>query len=287
MGLNQDIQQGTSFDWQLQALNPDDSVPTGQFLSSDTLAAKLWQGASDSPVLTPTITWLSATNAQFQISFQNADTAGLPLGVYYAQATATRAGRSAALMPKGSTVTITSAPGSSTASPTYITVADVRTVASWVDQVSHPNRETGFLTECSQSRDWLDECILRNYRGGNVTLLGYHGLALDTWYTGGSRRTSLRNPFILDLLQNDGLIVTARTKKICAYYTVSLICEGMPMISGKPQQYFGMAARARAEAHRLLVSYTAELNVNGSVDSNGNLLANIPINFSSTNTLNA
>ena len=63
---------------------------------------------------------------------------------------------------------------------------------------------------------WLDENILRNYRGGNVELLGYHGLALDSWYTGGTRRTSLRNMFILDLLQNNGLIVTQRTKDICA-----------------------------------------------------------------------
>ena len=287
MSLNLDLQQGTSFDWQLQILNPDGSVPTGQFLGSDTLSAVLWQGDLESPVLTKVPTWLSATNAQIQISFNNADTATLPLGVYYVQATATRSSRSAALLPRGTTVTITDAPGTTTALPAYITADDIRTIAGWLDQVSHPNKQTGFLRECARSREWLDECILRNYRGGNVTLLGYHGLALDTWYTGGSRRTSLRNPFILDTLQNNGLIVTQRTKEICAYYALSLICEGMLMTSGKPEQYLGMAARARAESHRLLACYTAELNVDGSVDTNGNLIANIPINFSSTNTLNA
>jgi hypothetical protein len=287
MSLNLDLQQGTSFDWQLAALNPDDSVPTGQFLSSDTLSAKLWQGNSDASVLTPTITWLSATNAQYQISFNNADTANLPLGVYYIEATATRSGRSAKLMPKGSTVTIEGAPGTTTASPTYITITDIRTIAGWIDQVSAPNKETGFLTECARSREWLDENILRNYRGGNVELLGYHGLALDSWYTGGTRRTSLRNMFILGLLQQNGLIVTQRTKEVCAYYALSLICEGMLMTSGKPQLYLGMAARARAEAERILSCYTAELSVNGQVDTNGNLIANIPINFSSTNTLQA
>jgi hypothetical protein len=238
-------------------------------------------------VLTIVPTWISATNAQYQISFNNADSAALPVGVYYVEATATRTGRSASLLPKGSTVTIVAAPGSSTAKPTYIAVTDIRPIAGWIDQVSHPNKETGFLTECAESRSWLDENILRNYRGGNVTLLGYHGLALDSWFTGGSRRTSLRNPFILGLLQQNGLIVTDRTRRICAYYAVSLICEGMLMQSGKPQQYLGLAARARAEAERLLSCYTAELNVNGAVDVNGNLIANIPINFSSTNTLNA
>ena len=287
MPLNQDIEQGTSFDWQLQVLNPDDSIPTGQFLSSDTLSAKLWQGNSDTALLTYVPTWISATNAQYQISFQNADTASLLVGVYYVMATATRAGRSASLMPKYSTVTITSAPGSSAALPTYITVQDVRSIAGWIDQLVSPTKETGFLNQCARARSWLDECILRNYRGGNVELLGYHGLALDSWYTGGSRRTSLRNMFIYDLLQNDGLIVTQRIKDINAYYALSLICEDVIMSSGKPQLYLAMAARARAEAERLLTCTTAELTVGTATDANGNPIANIPINFSTTNTLMA
>jgi hypothetical protein len=287
VSLNLDLQIGTSFDWQLQALNPDDSIPTGQFENTDTLLAQLWQGQEDIALATPAIVWLSATNAQYQISFNNADTLTLALGVYYVSATATRSGRSAALLPKGSTVTLQPAPGATVSPPTYITVADIRVIAGWIDQVNPPNSETGFLQQCARARSWLDENILRNYRGGNVELLGYHGLALDSWYTGGTRRTSLRNPFILGLLQQNALIVTDRTREICAYYALSLICENMLMQSGKPAQYLGMAARARAEAQRLLSCYTAELNVNGDVDSNGNLIANIPINFSSTNTLSA
>ncbi len=287
MSLNLDLQIGTSFDWQLQALNPDDSVPTGQFLGTDTLLAQLWQGSQDIALATPSITWISATNAQYQISFNNPDTANLALGVYYVRATATRSGRSASLMPKGSTVTLQPAPGTTTSPAVYITVADIRVIAGWIDQINAPNSETGFLQQCSRARSWLDECILRNYRGGNVELLGYHGLALDSWFTGGTRRTSLRNPYILGLLQQNALIVTDRTKEICAYYALSLICESMLMVSGKPAQYLGLSARYRAEAQRLLSCYTAELNVAGDTDYNGNLIANIPINFSSTNTLNA
>ena len=152
MSLNLDLQQGTSFDWELQVLNADDSVPVDQFLSSDTLSAKLWHGNSDTPVLTKTPTWISAPNAQILIPFNNADTANLALGVYYIAATATRAGRSAALLPRGTTVTIQAAPGTTTAAPTYITVIDIRSIAGWIDQVSAPNKETGFLTECARAR---------------------------------------------------------------------------------------------------------------------------------------
>ncbi len=135
MSLNLDLQQGTSFDWQLQALNPDDSVSM-QFLSGDTLSAKLWQGDVDAAIFTPAITWLNAALAQYQISFNNADSLSLPLGVYYVEATATRTGRSAALLPLGSTVTIQAAPGASTAKPTYITVDDVRRVPGGVRPVA-------------------------------------------------------------------------------------------------------------------------------------------------------
>lgn len=286
MALNLDLQQGTSFDWQLQALNPDDSVPTGQFLGTDTLAAKLWQGASDASLITFSTppSWISATNAQYQISFNNADTSTLALGVYFIQCTATRAGRSAALMPYGSTVTLKAAPGSASVRLTYITVADLRKIAGWIDQINAPNSETGFLEQCADSRDWLDENIMRNYRGGNVELLGMHGLALDSWYTGGARRTSLRNPWLLNLLQTNSLIVTTRTKDVCGYYALSRICESM-IQSGTAAHYQLLAARYRHESNRLLTTYTAELQVNGAVDYYGNPLAAIPVNFSSTNTL--
>jgi hypothetical protein len=289
MPLNRNVPIGTSFDWQLQALNPDDSVPTGQFLSSDVLACNLWQGQSSSPVATPAISWINATNAQYLISGQISDTINLAPGVYYIEALATRAGsptRTASLMPRDSTVTLTAVPGSTSARPTYITVADLRRIAPWIDdlQGSTPGSQTGYLDQCADARSWLDECILRNYRGGNVELLGYHGLALDAWYIGGAKRTSLRNPYILGLLQQNMLIVSQRLRDVMAYYALAQICESMVM---RGSQYFAMAARYRAKANELLSCSIAELTVNNSVDSNGNPIACIPVNFSTTNSLMA
>jgi hypothetical protein len=292
MGLNLDLRIGTSRAWELQVLNPDDSVPTGQFLSTDVLTASVWQGRSTAPVISKSgtaVAWLNATDAQFVIYFYPADTANLPAGVYYVDATATRGSNNADLLPKGTTLTLLATPGNTPLRPTYITVLDIQRIAPWVADVQAPGSETGFLDQCADSRDWLDENVLRNYRGGNVELLGYHGLALDSWYTGGTRRTSLRNPWILSLLQTGpasagvaGLIVTTRTKDICAYYALHRICEGMVM---RGSQYPALSARALHKAQQLLACYTAELSVAGDLDTFGNVLANIPINFSSTNTL--
>jgi hypothetical protein len=75
-----------------------------------------------------------------------------------------------------------------------------------------PDDNTGFDDQLADSRDWLDEMTLRNYRGGNVSLLGYHGFALDAWHTGGGRRTSLTNRWLFAALAANQLLVTPRVK---------------------------------------------------------------------------
>jgi len=280
MGISLELVQGCSQDFPFQVQNPDGTIPVGIFLDTDTLTAVLWQGQNETPVLTPAASWIDSTNAQYQISFQDADSAGLAYGVYYIQASAMRAGtpnRTTALMPRGSFIEILAAPGTTfTPRPTYIAVGDIRKIAPWIDDLTTPDNDSGFDNQLADARDWLDELVLRNYRGGNVSLLGYHGFALDAWYTGGGRRTSLTNRWLFAALAANQLLVTPRVKAICAYYALSRICESMITKSG---QYVALASRFRFEAESLLCSSTVEIDVNG--DGFGE----VPINFSSTNTL--
>jgi hypothetical protein len=296
MGLNWDIQAGTSRTIQAQSLNPDDSVPVGQFLSGDVVTGVLWQGSSLGPLLTKASTstadvgWIDATNAQWYLTFHPADTAALPPAVYYLSVQASRGADVADLVGKGTTITLTAAPGTAAARATYVDVADLRRLFSTIDDLNAPGSETGFLDQCADAREWLEENILRNYGGGWISLLGEHGVALNSWNTGGSRRSSLRNPWILQLLAQGpavanatgGLIVTRRTRDICAYYALYRILDGMIT---RGSQYAALAARMRATCCELLVSYTAELSVAGAVDQWGQLLAQIPINFSTARTL--
>ena len=296
MGLNWDLQIGTSRLIQVQCLNPDDSIPTGQFLSTDVLSFALWPGAAAAPVVVKSsatssdLAWISASSAQFSIALHPVDTVSLPQGAYYAEATATRGSDTAALLPKGSTITLTAAPGSGAARATYVTVADLRRLAGWIDDIQAPDSETGFLEQCADARDWLDENILRNYGGGYVSLLGEHGAALAAWSASGSRLSSLRNPWIWQLLRQGpavagvagGLILTTRAKDLCAYYALHRICDGMIT---RGNQYAALSARFRMQSYQLLTSYTAELSVNGTVDQWGDLLAQIPVNFGTARTI--
>jgi len=283
MGISLELVQGTARDFPFQVQNPDGTVPTGIFLGTDTLNATVWAGSNETPLLTPAVTWINANTAQYQVTLQNTDSSSLASGQYYLQAYATRIGigsaptRTTALLPRGTSLEILAAPGSSfTPRPTYITVRDIRKIAPWIDDLQVPDSNTGFDDQLADSRDWLDEMTLRNYRGGNVSLLGYHGFALDAWYTGGGRRTALTNRWLFAALQQNQLLVTPRVKQVCAYYALSRICESMITKSG---QYVALASRFRFEAESLLASTTVEIDVNG--DGFGE----VPINFSSTNTL--
>ena len=279
MSIAVELVQGTARDFPFQVTNPDGTTPTGIFLASDVLTASVWAGSNETPLLTPTASWISATNAQYQVTLQNTDSSSLAYGIYYLQAYATRAGtpaRTTALLPRGTSLEIIAAAATGTPRPTYITIVDLRKIAPWIDDLQVPDSHEGFDDPCADSRDWLDEMTLRNYRGGNVSLLGYHGMALDAWYTGGGRRTSLSNRWLIACLAANQLLVTPRVRNVCAYYALSRICESFITKGG---QYAMLAARYRLEAESLLASTTVEIDVNG--DGYGE----VPINMSSTNTL--
>jgi len=279
MAIALELVQGTSRDFPFQVTNPDGTIPTGVFLSTDVLTASIWAGSNEVPLLTPAAVWISATDAQYQVTLQNTDSAALAYGTYYLQAYATRAGtpsRTTALLPRGTSLEIVAAPSADLPRPTYVTIIDLRKIAPWIDDLQVPDSREGFDDPCADSRDWLDEMTLRNYRGGNVSLLGYHGFALDAWYTGGGRRTSLTNRWLFAALAANQLLVTPRVKNLCSYFALSRICESMITKGG---MYAMLAARYRLEAESLLASTTVEIDVNG--DGYGE----VPINFSSTNTL--
>ena len=170
---------------------------------------------NETALLSLAATWISATNGQVQVSLQNTDSASLAIGQYYLQAFATRSGtpaRTTALLPRGTSLEILAASGTAMPRPSYITINDVRKIAPWIDDLQVPDDRMGFDDQLADSRDWLDEMTLRNYRGGNVSLLGYHGFALDAWYTGGGRRTSLTNRWLFAALASNQLLVTPRIR---------------------------------------------------------------------------
>lgn len=90
--------QGTSRDFLLESNNPDGSPASNTFLDTDTLSTTVWSGDGTVSLLSPTTVWTTANLGQFQITFNNADTASLTPDTYRILTTATRFGRSAAIL---------------------------------------------------------------------------------------------------------------------------------------------------------------------------------------------
>lgn len=266
------VPQGKGGSWDVVV-----SDQTGPLMLAGTepLAAIVWAG-KDQPSI-PNVLQVIFKDPPIGLTsaFANAvTTTALAVGLYVVELDVTIAGT---VYPYyEGWLEIQDSPGTSILRPAYITARDIRKIAPWIDDLQIPDDQTGFLDQCADARDWLDEMILRNYRGGNVSLLGYHGFALDAWYTGGGRRTSLTNRWLFGALKQNQLLVSPRLKETMSYYALSKICESMIT---KGQQYVGLAARYRHESEMMLSSSVAEIDVNG--DGFGE----VPVNFSSTNTL--
>ena len=79
MAIALELVQGTARDFPFQVTNPDGTIPTGIFLDTDVLTAKVWAGSNEVRSLTPTASWISAANAQYQVTLQNTDSSSLAL----------------------------------------------------------------------------------------------------------------------------------------------------------------------------------------------------------------
>ena len=153
---------------------------------------------------------------------------------------------------------------------------DLRKIAPWIDDLQVPDSHEGFDDPCADSRDWLDEMTLRNYRGGNVSLLGYHGFALDAWYTGGGRRTILTNRWLFAALAANQLLVTPRIKQRLRVLR--------PLADLREHDHQGRPVRDARGPLPLRGRVTAGFTT-VEIDVNGDGFGEVPINFSSTNTL--
>jgi hypothetical protein len=270
--------KGSSRDFELQARDSEGNDAL-IFLPSDTLASVLWAGDDQAPLLTPRTAWVNATTGVFTVSFDNPDSLSLSEGIYRIQSKATRTGRSAVIFD--GTINIGDTFGADLPRPTYCTIDDLRTLAPWVEDIQDfSGQGHGFVDECADARNWLDENILRNWRGNYIGAFGYHSLALASWQWAGPRRSLFANQWLLNYLNQNTLMLTTPTGKrlvrACAWYAISQICQSN---ISRGKEYISRAHMALHQAETLLVCSSAELDIDG------NGTPEIVVNFSSASTL--
>lgn len=245
------------------------------FAGTEALSGTVWAGGSLAPLFTLAPTWATPAGGAVNVPVPAANTAALPLGTYRVILTVVLGGT--AVDAFECALEVVAAPGAVAARPTYISGADLRAAADWIDQLQDlDSGQAGFADACADARDWMDQNILRNYRGGAITLLGMHGVALDAWFTGGPWRSNLDNLYIKTQLAANTLMVTTPIKKAMVYYALSCICEQKVSLGNewaKRQGYY------QQKAFQTLAGTVAQLDIN----NDG--VPEIPIAFSSANTI--
>lgn len=248
------------------------------FQSTDQLSCVLWSGW-DQPVLaSPTVQWINPAQGTIQLTVSAANTANLSVGTYLVRIVVNPLDTGQTLVVYQGAINLTASPVASTiARPTYCTYSDLLKIAPWIEILRDASRdETGFLDQCADAREWFDEAIIRNYRSNYIGVFGAHSQAIFAFAGTGPRRSELANVWLKGLLAQNYLLVSPRIVKVVALKTLAAICASQIYQGGK---YASLSSYYHHECESLLICTTAE------IDSNGDGIGDIPINFSATNTI--
>jgi hypothetical protein len=264
---------GSDRSYRLTLFDSDGNLVTG--LPADApLAAALWRGGDQAPVVAPAVQWIDPTQGTVLLVVSAADTAGLAVGTYRLRVTVAADGQT--LVVFDGALRLTAAPGAAPPPPVYCGYEDLKLYAPWLDTLHDAAQEqTGFAGERARARQWLDDLILRQYRGGGGGVLGNGpGGGGGLW---GARRSPGYSPFLVQQLQQDHLIVRPAVVEAVAQYALGLICQAQ-LGRGGWNDYARLASTFAAAAHNAALCLTAE------IDTNDDGLAEVVIPLGTTNT---
>ena len=211
---------------------------------------------------------------QVTISASAVAAAGLIAGIYRIQATVAADAQNLVIFDGA--LRLTASPGAAVSPPIYCTFEDMKVYAPWIDNLLETRDElTGFAVERGRAREWLDDLICRNYRGGvGATINDPGGNWMGLW---GSRRSLNYSPFILQQLQLNNLIVRPAIIEAVAKYALGLVCQAQ-LGKAAYSDYSRLADRFLAEAHNAAICLTAEIDVNGDG------IGDVAVSLGTTNT---
>ncbi|WP_165231363.1 hypothetical protein [Aquisphaera insulae] len=262
---------GTSRDFPFQAMTA--SGPAASvFLATDALVARLWPGDDRAPLATPSASWIDAPGAAtFQVSFQDADTVGIPPGDYPLQVWASRSGRTTTLLPPGTTLKLLAAPGTATAPSSYCTFADMQAECGWIGNVANTDADqAGFAEQRALARAWLDSLIAAAMPGGPIG----GGPCFDSLAAipGGNAGSPLAGSWLQSALDGGAVLLTgprgAAVRRATACHALAAVLRSQASPGGGADltRYAAVFARmANALASNLTVDL--DLDLDGTADA--------------------
>lgn len=233
----------------------------GVFDGTESLRVRIWPG-EDSPVaITLAAIWdpalagnpASVVSPRVKLTVPTSALAGIDPGTYPIEGTVNPGTDDVPLLPPGSTITFTDAPGTAAATRVYCSAQDLRDACPWIDAVRLPSDLAGFLDAREAASLWFEDLLHRHARGPG-SLGAEMGLR---WY----RRTGARNWWLQERLDAGNLLVRPEIKRACALHAVGVVLTSR-IGAMNDTSYQVLGARYLGMADDLACTITAELDVN-------------------------
>lgn len=239
--------QDETVPWLITLARGDDVALT--YTGAETLTAQIWAGDDQEVLLTPTVAWVDAPS-QIQVTI---DATTLGEGDYQLRvrdnADADIAWHQLRVLP---------APGTGEAPTTYCSFDDLLVYAPWLKNLAGESDQTGFIEQRHLARVWLDQVIQRHCRPGR----NWISLGPGTVWLGGSSAAGA-STWLQDLLDDDGLLISASLREAAAKYAISQVLAAQVSGQEGTKTYQGLAVQFRGEAHAALSVATAEIDTDG------------------------
>lgn len=268
----------------LDIFQRDRTQPT-QFLLSDTLSCNLIQGAGETPLFNPTVSW-NTVNVSINFSIANSQSVLMDQNATYrCQVFAARG----AVRVKIADFQVKTSPIGGTGTQqflTYCQYTDMLAMAPWIAEVQDVDvDQEGFYAQRVLARNWMDAACLNAYRGAFVGLFEMHSYAAFAFGYAGWRRSLGPSPSLSTYLEQNLLMLTrsdgspTQIVRCCTHRAVSEVA--LAQVGSNPKLYqLGLYHRDMADKEAF--STTAEINLSG---ASGSDVGNLFINLGATNTL--
>lgn len=204
-----DVIIGAHRDWPLQCWNQGAQTTPAGWASGDTLTGYVYQGQSETQLLSLSVAWYTAGGTQtgygqgqVQATITAAQSATLEAnGTYVVILWRTPSGSSEPTAIWRGTLKALPAAGTGTQIATYCAMADMLMYAPWLRDIGTVDTsQEGFYSERLQARRWLDWEIVKYWRGGAWGVFGDASRPASEWSGWGMWRTPLPSPYLMNML---------------------------------------------------------------------------------------
>lgn len=254
---------------------------TTPFLSTDTLACRVWAGDDTAVLVSPTADWDDANTGSFAVRFSAANTTGLA-GIYRYQVVCTRSG-SSGIIDDGR-IRVTMAPGTATAPLAFTTLDDLLDYFPTLEDVQADASQVGFREEQARATAQMVDALVNLWKWTNLSpTIGQPGFGPMSMF-GGTTPPSrwLREqlvpltpastiPASLPMRQSTQanlvrpavstvLLLYDEVIEVCAKWAIARILKAQ-IGRSSDQDWWALAARFRRDADGMFMSRRFEIDL--------------------------